>query len=238
MKNTKVNAAQVWKEFEDLLAPGLSLSVHDRAVYSHLFRHSRLEGKLEVQFSIDRLALGAGMSRSGAREALRRLEARGVLHLVRHSYQARHVVRLNLPSEVRGVRAAKSASAQSAFVARYRADIEKVDFLRYQNLRRSIHQREGGKCFYCLRRITNHNRCFDHVVPQANLGGNSYRNLVSCCHDCNSKKKERPAQELLRWLFRERRLNSAELRGRLRALDDLAAGKLKPPLPGPAYQSR
>jgi 5-methylcytosine-specific restriction endonuclease McrA len=228
MKNTKIDAALVWKQFEDLLAPGLSFSVHDRAVYSHLFRHSRLEGKLDVQLSLDRLALGTAMSRAGAREALRRLEARGVLRLVHRGYRVRHVVRLRLPSEVRAVRAAKNASAQSAFVARYRADIEKVDFLRYENLRRSIHQREGGKCFYCLRRITTHNRCFDHVVPQANLGGNSYRNLVSCCHDCNSKKKERPAGELLRWLFRERRLSAAELRGRLRALQALKTGKLIP----------
>ena len=198
MKTKKLNAAQVWKEFEDLLAPGLCLNPHDRAVYSHLFRHSRLEGKPEVQFSLDKLAVGTAMSRAGAREALRRLEARGVLRLIRHSYQSRHVIRLNLPSEVRGVRAGKNASAQSAFASRYRADFEKADFLRHQNLRRSIHEREGGKCFYCLRSITSHNRCFDHVVPQANLGGNSYRNLVSCCHDCNSRKKQRPAGELLR----------------------------------------
>ncbi len=228
MKNTNVNAAQVWKDFEDLLVPGLSLSVHDRAVYSHLFRHSRLEGKLDVQFSLDRLALGTAMSRTGAREALRRLEARGVLRLTQRSYQARYVVRLKLPSEVRAVRAAKNASAQSAFKARYHADIENADFLRYQNLRRSIHQREGGKCFYCLRGLTGHDRCLDHVIPQAKLGGNSYRNLVSCCHDCNSKKKQRPAEELLRWLFRERRISSAELRGRLRALHALKAGKLIP----------
>ncbi len=228
MKNTKVDAARVWKQFEDFLAPGLSFSVHDRAVYSHLFRHSRLEGKRDVQLSLDRLALGTGMSRTGAREALRRLEARGVLRLTQRSYQVRYVIRLKLPSEVRAVRAAKNASAQSAFVARYHADIENADFLRYQNLRRSIHQRERGKCFYCLRSLTGHNRCFDHVVPQAKLGGNSYRNLVSCCHDCNSRKKERPAEDLLRWLFRERRISSAELRGRLRALHALKAGKLIP----------
>ncbi len=230
MKNTKVNAAQVWKDFEDLLAPGLSLSVHDRVVYSHLFRHGRLEGKLDFQFSLDRLALGTGMSRSGARQALRRLQARGVLRLVRHSYQARHVVRLKLPSELRTLPSARNTSAQSAFIARYRADIEKVDFLRYQNLRRSIREREGGRCFYCLRRVTHHNRCLDHVVPQAKLGGNSYRNLVSSCHDCNSRKKDRPAKELLRWLFRERRLSASEFRSRLRALADLAAGKLIPPV--------
>lgn len=38
--------------------------------------------------------------------------------------------------------------------------------------------------------------------------------------------------EHLRTLYRERRLGDAELNARLRALDDLAAGKIKPSLPG------
>jgi len=69
-------------------------------------------------------------------------------------------------------------------------------------------------------------------VPLAEFGRNSYRNLVSCCLECNSQKGERPAEEFLRGLYRDRRLSDAELSGRLRALDDLAAGKLIPPLPG------
>jgi hypothetical protein len=73
-------------------------------------------------------------------------------------------------------------------------------------------------------------RCLDHVVPRAELGRNSYRNLVSCCVDCNSQKRERPAKEFVPRLYRERRLSNNELSGRLRALDDLAAGKLMPPL--------
>ncbi len=64
------------------------------------------------------------------------------------------------------------------------------------------------------------------------VGGNSYRNLVSCCHDCNSRKKQRPAEELLRWLFRERRLSAPDVRGRLRALHALKSGKLKPIVSG------
>ena len=36
----------------------------------------------------------------------------------------------------------------------------------------------------------------------------------------------------MRELYRERRLDNRELGGRLRALDELAAGKLKPLLPG------
>jgi hypothetical protein len=67
-------------------------------------------------------------------------------------------------------------------------------------------------------------------VPQAQGGNNSYRNLVSCCLDCNSLKAERNAVEFVRSLYRDRRLSAEELTGRLRALDDLAAGKLIPSL--------
>jgi hypothetical protein len=66
------------------------------------------------------------------------------------------------------------------------------------------------------------------------LGQNPYRNLVSCCLDCNSLKAERHAVEFVRCLYRDRRLSADELTGHLRALDDLAAGKLIPPVPGQA----
>jgi len=62
------------------------------------------------------------------------------------------------------------------------------------------------------------------------LGRNSYRNLVSCCADCNSRKGELRAADFLRSLYRERRLTAAELAARLRALDALASGKLRPTL--------
>jgi 5-methylcytosine-specific restriction endonuclease McrA len=74
-------------------------------------------------------------------------------------------------------------------------------------------------------------RCLDHVVPRVSFGSNSYRNLVSCCLHCNSHKSDRPAGDFLRWLYRERRLTAVELTARLRALDALASGKLRPLLP-------
>ncbi len=77
-------------------------------------------------------------------------------------------------------------------------------------------------------------RTLDHVVPRVQSGRNSYRNLISRCLECNSKKGQTPAADFLRWLYRERRLSALELTGRLRALDALASGKsslLSPPLP-------
>lgn len=75
----------------------------------------------------------------------------------------------------------------------------------------------GGLCFYCLRRVSRLCRCLDPVVPLARGGGNSYRNLVSCCRECNSRKGELAAKDFLRQLFREERLSGIELAGRLRA---------------------
>jgi CRISPR/Cas system Type II protein with McrA/HNH and RuvC-like nuclease domain len=114
------------------------------------------------------------------------------------------------------------------------SNLEEADFLEKQILRHAIHERERGHCFYCLRRITHHRRCLDHVVPRAEFGWNSYRNLVFCCLECNSNKGERLAEEFLRGLYRERRLSANGLRGRIRALRGLTAGKLKPPVPGQA----
>ena len=232
MKSKRPNAAVVWKQMEDLLAPQLNFSLADRVVYSHLFRHSRLEGKQQLRFSISWLARGVGLSPKCTRDTVRRLIARGVLGLVERSCRARHVVRVRLPLEVKGIRAKKMAAHRIAPAPRVAVNVEEADFLEKQKLRKALHEREGGHCFYCLRRTPQRRRCLDHVVPRALYGRNSYRNLVSCCLECNSQKGERPAEEQLRWLYRERRLSNAELAKRLRALDDLAAGKLKPAVPG------
>ena len=235
MKSTKVNAAQVWKQFEDVLAPKLNFSRTDRAIYSHLFRHSRLEGKLKFRFSIAWLARGVSLSMKATRESVRRLVARGVLGLVERNCRSQHVVRVRLPREVKGLRATRKTVVPQAHPAF--AKIEEADFMDKRVLRASLHEREGGNCFYCLRRSPGDRKCLDHVVPQAQGGGNSYRNLVSCCVECNSLKAERDAVEFVRSLYRERRLSAVELGDRLRALDDLAAGKLKPALPGQAVGS-
>jgi 5-methylcytosine-specific restriction endonuclease McrA len=233
MKSEKLDAVQVWKDFEDVLAPQLNFSGTDRVVYSHLLRHSRLEGKQRLRFSMAWLARGVGLSTGSVREAVRRLVARGVLGLVERNSQARHVVHVRLPQEVPAVRrTATSAAARPSQTRLGAASLEKMDFLRTQALRRAIHEREGGVCFYCLRQLIRRSRCLDHVVPRAQSGRNSYRNLVSCCPDCNSKKGERSAEDFVRELYRERGLSASDRKGRLHALDALAAGKLKPSLPG------
>ena len=227
MKNTKVDAARVWKQFHDDLVPQLRLSVVDRSVYSHLIRHTHLEGKARLRFSLAWLGHGVGLTPGTARLALHRLIHSGALRLVECSKDG-HVVEVRAPEEIRGVRLTKIAPAQPELST---ANLEEKDFLHSSVLRRSIHQREADRCFYCLRRVIPRRRCLDHVIPRAKLGRNSYRNLVSACDTCNAKKRDRPAEDFLRWLFREHKLNSYELRRRFRALRALKAGKLIPPIP-------
>jgi 5-methylcytosine-specific restriction endonuclease McrA len=228
MKNQKLNAVQVWKQMEDLAVPRLHLSVFDRAVYSHLLRHSRLEGRLELQFSILWLARGACVSCFAARKAVRRLVGKGALRLAERS-RAGHVVKVRLPEEIRSLGAGKIAACAAVRLPGV-GDLEMADFLETRALREAIHAREGGFCFYCLRRLRPMVRCLDHVVPRVRGGRNGYRNLVSSCAECNSQKRERRAEDFLRWLCREGRLSAGELSGRFRALARLAAGKLRPSL--------
>ncbi|HLZ51383.1 MAG TPA: hypothetical protein VKP61_11565 [Candidatus Acidoferrum sp.] len=47
-----------------------------------------------------------------------------------------------------------------------------------------------------------------------------------------SQKGERRAEDFLRWLYREGRLESSELKERLRALEKLTTGKLRPAVNG------
>jgi 5-methylcytosine-specific restriction endonuclease McrA len=226
MTNKKLDGIEIWKAFEDLLVPGLRLSVIERAVYSHLLRHSRLEGRQRLQFSIGWCARGAGLSTFSVRKAVRQLAAKGALRLAERSKRG-HTIEVRLPAEVRGVQARKTTEFEAERL-RGAANLEDADFLEKRELREAIHTREAGCCFYCRRRVTAATRCIDHIVPQVKMGRNGYRNLVSSCSECNSLKGERRAEDFLRWLYREGRLESGELKERLGALVRMAAGKMRP----------
>ena len=169
--------------------------------------------------------------RGSTRWAVRRLISRGVLRLLQCS-KAGHVVEVLLPDAVPGAGANGAGETRCAVSTSFPPAIysEEVDFLKTSALRGSVYARERGRCFYCLRQLSPQTRCLDHVVPQSEFGGNSYRNLVACCLQCNSQKGDRSAMDHLRRLYRERRLSDAELAGCLRALDALAAGKMRPVL--------
>jgi hypothetical protein len=255
MKPKKLNLKLLWIQFADFLYPRLRLSIIDRAVYFYLLRHTRLEGRLQLHCSMPWIARGLGISAGPVRESVRRLAVLGALRLVQRS-KAGHILEVRLPDEIRPADPGTIALGDHStppphFVALASRrlfsfpnpllsvdpdppiNLEKLDFLKTRALRQSIHLRERGYCFYCLQRIDARVQCLDHVVPRVKAGCNSYRNLVSCCLECNSQKGERSATDFLRSLYREQRLTASELNARLRALDALASGKLLPPVQHP-----
>jgi hypothetical protein len=243
--NKKLNGKLLWMQFEDVLAPRLGLTVKERAVYSYLLRHSLVVGKFRLQFAVMSLARTLGLSIGAARQAVRRLDELGALRVLKRS-KTGHLVEMRLPEKIRAIRLGKNGGSMAMGVGAVgvgttgavgaageppASTLETTDFLKTWELRKAIHDRERGACFYCLRRTPAHVHGLDHVVPRVRFGRNSYRNLVSCCLECNSRKGDRPAPDFLRTLYRQGRLTPAELDARLRALKDLAAGKLRPSLP-------
>ena len=232
MQNKKLNPKLLWIQFEDVLAPRLGLTVKERAVYSHLLRHSLVVGKCRLQFAVISLARILGISVGPVRQAVRRLDELGALRVLKRS-KTGHLVEMRLPEQIRAIRGRTNGAALAMGAAGEppAATLEGTDFLKSWGYRKTIHDRERGACFYCLRRTPGNVRCLDHVVPRVRFGRNSYRNLVSCCIECNSRKGDRRAPDFLRTLYRLGRLTPAELTARLRALQALAAGKLRPSVP-------
>ena len=240
MPNKTLNAKLIWMQFEDVLAPRLGLTVKERAVYSYLLRHSLVVGKLRLHFAVMSVARTLGLSNGPVRQAVRRLDELGALRVLRRS-KTGHLAEMRLPEKIRAIRRGRNGAflttqavgavgmgTTGAAGEPPAATIETADFLKTWALRKAIHDRERGACFYCLRRTPAHVHALDHVVPRVRFGRNSYRNLVSCCMECNTRKGDRPAPDFLRTLYRLGRLTPAELDARLRALKDLAAGKLRP----------
>lgn len=223
MRKTKMDAKEIWKQVEENVVPKTRIGLNERVVYFYLLRQTRLEGRKRLKFSMTTLGKWLLIANETVRRALRRLAAKGVIRILERS-KAGHVVEVLLPSEVRNC-----PVEEEICVGR---DLEELDFAGSWKLRRAIHRREESHCFYCRRSVRPRMRELDHVVPRAAQGRNSYRNLVSCCRECNSRKGDRPVEDFLRELFRERRLNVLELEERMRAVKDLGEGKLKPSFEG------
>src|SRR2546427_11015566 len=145
MNRQKFDAVEVWKQLEDVMVPRLRLPVIDRAVYSYLVRHSRLERKLRLRFSILGLARHIRLSGGPAREAVRRLVDQGALRLVERS-KAGYLVEGLLPEEDRAARPDAVKAGAAAHVPGP-GGVGEVNFIEMRGPRPGLPTREGGICF-------------------------------------------------------------------------------------------
>ena len=221
----RIDARTALEQFQDYLAP--RLDVFEQAVYLYMLRHSRLVGKpkvtVELKSARHKIARGLG-KRGGALTArtcldkLRSLHAKGCIKLVRARADAPDV-RVLLPSEMPGVVDGDGPARE--------AELEAMDFFNDADGRRMILRREGGRCFYCRRKLNDSNTVIDHVTPKPDRN-DGYRNVVASCRRCNNRKGDSAPEDLLRVLFREGYIRADLLADRLGALEELRAGEIKP----------
>ena len=216
---TLEHPVQLYADIEDLLIPGKGLDVWERALYYHLLRHTRLEGRRSATFAIAPLSKAVGMSDFKVREVIRTLHHKGCIEINDRS-RIGHLVTVNLPLEIEGI----SRPDPSEVVI----DLESIDFFNGRAYVEALLARENGRCFYCLKKLTLESAELDHLVPQVIRKDNSYRNIVASCHGCNKAKGDTEAADYIRQLFREGVLNDAEFKEGLSAIEAVANGDRAP----------
>lgn len=66
--------------------------------------------------------------------------------------------------------------------------------------RLAIYIRDGLACVLCEARVNGEDfLSLDHVIPATSGGTNEPSNLITCCHDCNSRRR---ADDLDQFVFR------------------------------------
>jgi 5-methylcytosine-specific restriction endonuclease McrA len=214
-----VDITTILKQCEDYLFSVLQLSIRERGLYYHLLRHTRAEGKHSAIFALLPLAKALAVSDSSVREDIRSLNEKGCIRIEDRSRQG-HLVHVLLPEEIEGV-IPKSSPTPAV-------DIEQLDFFTGRRFVNALLDREGHRCFYCLKAIRAESCELDHAVSRINGTDHSYRNIVASCHDCNTSKQSLAPSDFLRVLYRKGRLSAAELEERISALEQLQSGHCTP----------
>jgi hypothetical protein len=160
------------------------------------------------------------MSEHVCYDKLRSLESKGCIRILGSERNGTRL-HLSLPSEIEGV--IPAAQPAISFT------LEEIDFFNVAENRPLILQREGNKCFYCLRVLDSSNYVIEHVVSRPE-GDNTYRNVVAACRDCNNRKGDMSAEDFIRSLYRGGYFDAQEFESRLARLLLLKNGELKPDL--------
>ena len=61
--------------------------------------------------------------------------------------------------------------------------------------RQNIYARDKYKCQYCGTKSPPEDLTYDHVLPKSRGGRTEWKNIVTCCIDCNRKKGGRTPRE-------------------------------------------
>jgi len=223
---TPTELREFFRQFQDHLAP--KLDTYEQAIYIYIFRHTRFIGQPEAVIGFKsaraRMACGIGeagkpMSEGTVYEKIKSLRQKHCITLVQTEHKGSRI-QLHLPKEIAGVVPVEASTPDEI-------DIETIDFFNDAENRLTILKRENFRCFYTLKQIDEDSFVVDHVVSRPN-GNNGYRNVVAASREANNRKGAMVADDFIRQLFREGYLSEQECAERLKALEALREGHLKP----------
>jgi RNase P subunit RPR2 len=103
--------------------------------------------------------------------------------------------RVLLPGEIEiclKYRAERTARQRGLEVAE-----SEIDYYNVRENRLKVYLRDGYKCRYCGKQLTQLTATLDHVTAVAQGGENDLDNLVTACLMCNSEKCKRPVGDFL-----------------------------------------
>lgn len=69
--------------------------------------------------------------------------------------------------------------------------------IKKKQLRRSVFNRDGFKCFWCDKPLISKTATVDHIIPKSKGGLFEYGNLVTSCEKCNRKRADKDAVDWL-----------------------------------------
>jgi 5-methylcytosine-specific restriction endonuclease McrA len=72
--------------------------------------------------------------------------------------------------------------------------IQELKNVRYS--RKNVLLRDNFTCSYCGYQGIQAELTLDHVIPRSKGGGNSFKNIVTACKECNLKKGNKTLQEV------------------------------------------
>jgi hypothetical protein len=223
-------AARLWISIEDRLIPALRLTTHERSLYYHLLRRTRLVGRRAVRVSRRKLAAVMGLSTYTARHYLRVLARKKCVRFLDRGSSG-CLVTVLLPDEAFAELSRAPATEQLASLT-HRPPIDRdaagqprawprTDHFRNEAFREKILKRDRHRCFYCRRPLSVGDWSLDHVIPVVHGGLDLASNLVACCARCNFEKALSPAVDFLKSLASKRVLSPTQLRSRLKTLHSL-----------------
>jgi hypothetical protein len=210
------------KEYFEFVFPQKGLSAWERLMLLSLYVSSEFRCGVQFTVTLGRVAALAGASDTSARLYIRSLAEKGIIKIDGYD-RTGYKVTLITPMSISGIMGQEQTVPPGV-------DIEAIDFFRDRRFVGALLARQSGFCFYSLRRLEESECALDHLVPQARGGDNSYRNIVCCTFEMNTRKGDTEAEDFLRGLYRSGFLSEKDLEDRLSMLASISSGVLQPAL--------